>query len=99
MSLVGTHGKLEAFAPSHGVRSDDASLINYRKGVRNPAFVSDFRRAEPPAPEECGSLREEHVPVDAALLQAGNHAGATYQEGPARSRSAHLPRPPHALVP
>ena len=40
ISLVGTRGKLEAFAPSHGVRTDDPSLTNYRRGLRNPAFAT-----------------------------------------------------------
>ena len=37
ISLVGTLGKAEAFAPSHGVRQDDLDLINYRLGIRGPA--------------------------------------------------------------
>ncbi len=55
VSLVGTHGKLEAFAPSHGAREDDGDLINFRMGVRNSAFVrGEWELTEPPAPEECG---------------------------------------------
>ena len=52
LSLVGTHGKLEAFAPAHGQRTDDPSVINFRRHTRNAAFVDDFDRVEPPAPEE-----------------------------------------------
>ena len=29
LSLVGTRGKLEAFAPSHGQREDDASQVDF----------------------------------------------------------------------
>ena len=63
VSLIGTHGKLEAFAPSHGVRSDDPDLVNFRRGVRNPAFVRGFDYVDPPAPEECGELIEAHEGV------------------------------------
>lgn len=35
ISLVGTKGKLEAFAPSHGVKSIDATLPDFRMGVRD----------------------------------------------------------------
>lgn len=80
LSLVGTLGKLEAFAPSHGVRRDEESLINYRRGMRNPSFLSSWDRVDPPPPEECGELLESHVGVDARLLEAGNHCGATYEE-------------------
>ena len=80
LSLVGTHGKLEAFAPAHGQRTDDPSVINFRRHTRNAAFVDDFDRVEPPAPEECGSSEEAHIGVAAELLQAGNHAGATHEE-------------------
>ena len=80
VSLVGTHGKLEAFAPSHGVRVLDESEPNYRRGLRNVANVESWDRAEPPPPEECGELVEAHVGVDQALLEAGNHCGATFEE-------------------
>ena len=81
LSLVGPRGKLEAFAPSHGARTDDPSLINYRRGVRNVELVSGWGgRTEPPPPEQCGELTEEHVSVDPELLLAGNHAGATHEE-------------------
>lgn len=80
VSLVGTLGKLEAFAPSHGMRDDDESIVNYRMGVRNPAFLKGWDKVDPPAPEECGKLGEEHIGVAARLLEAGNHCGATYEE-------------------
>lgn len=80
VSLVGTLGKLEAFAPSHGVRDDDESIVNYRKGLRNPAFLASFDMADPPPPEQCGELIEAHEGVDKRLLEAGNHCGATYFE-------------------
>ena len=79
ISLVGSCGKLEAFAPSHGTRTDEACLINFRRGVRSAALSApNWHSAEPPAPDECGTLLEEHVAIEARLLQAGNHAGATY---------------------
>jgi myo-inositol 2-dehydrogenase/D-chiro-inositol 1-dehydrogenase len=94
VSLVGTHGKLEAFAPSHGLRTDDASVVNYRRGVRNPAFAKSWDRHDPPPPEECGQLSEEHVGVEARLLEAGNHCGATYEEVNAFADAALQGRPP-----
>jgi len=79
--LIGTHGKLEAFAPSHGLKRDDATIINFRRGIRNAAFVhGEWDRTEPPPPEDCGELTEEHIPIDPQLLEAGNHAGATFEE-------------------
>lgn len=78
VSLVGTKGKLEAFAPAHGVRTDDPSLVNYRQGIRH--MQGSWDRTDPPPPEESGEVHEEHVGVDARLLEAGNHAGATYEE-------------------
>lgn len=81
ISLVGTHGKLEAFAPSHGVRVDDPSEVNFRLGVRNAAFArGEWDLRDPPTPEACGALVEAHEAVDARLLEAGNHGGATYEE-------------------
>ena len=78
--LVGSHGKLEAFAPSHGVRTIDESEPNYRRGLRNPANVASWDFVDPPPPELCGELLETHEGVDPALLEAGNHCGATYEE-------------------
>jgi len=80
ISLVGTHGKLEAFAPSHGETTDDPDLVNFRRGVRNPEFVHKWDYVDPPAPQECGELIEAHEGVEARLLEAGNHCGATYEE-------------------
>ena len=89
ISLVGTRGKLEAFAPSHGVRTDDPSLTNYRRGLRNPAFATgEWELTEPPPADELGSLHEEHIGVDARLLEAGNHAGATHAQLSAFARAA-----------
>ena len=88
VALVGTLGKLEAFAPSHGVREDDASEVNYRRGVRNPLFATEWDRYDPPPPEICGELVEEHVGVDKRLLEAGNHCGATYFEVSAFAKAA-----------
>ena len=80
ISLVGTLGKLEAFAPSHGVTTDDPDLVNFRRGVRNPDFAKSWDYVDPPPPEQCGELIESHEGVDAKLLEAGNHCGATYEE-------------------
>ena len=80
ISLVGTHGKLEAFAPSHGVKTFDPDEPNFRKGVRNPAFLDRWDYVDPPPPADCGELTEAHVGVEARLLEAGNHCGATYEE-------------------
>jgi len=80
ISLVGTHGKLEAFAPSHGESTDDPDLVNFRRGVRNPAFIDSWDYVDPPLPEDCGDLLEAHEGVAARLLEAGNHCGATYEE-------------------
>ena len=49
--------------------------------MRNPAFAhGEWARSQPPPPEECGTLLEAHEGVDEALLRAGNHAGATFEE-------------------
>jgi len=81
ISLVGTRGKLEAFSPSHGVKTDDPEEVNFRRGVRNPLFADgEWDKVDPPAPEECGTLLESHEGVSAALLEAGNHGGATFEE-------------------
>ena len=80
VSLVGTLGKLEAFAPSHGVKVFDPNEPNFRRGVRNPAFAESWNFVDPPPPDECGQLIETHEGVDAKLLEAGNHCGATYEE-------------------
>ena len=94
ISLVGTLGKLEAFAPSHGVKDDDPNLVNFRRGVRNPAFVDSWEYVDPPLPGECGELIEAHESVDARLLEAGNHCGATYEEVQAFADAALGARPP-----
>jgi len=88
VSLVGTLGKLEAFAPSHGVREDDPDLVNFRLGLRNPKFVESWDYVDPPPPEDCGELLEAHEGVDARLLEAGNHCGATYEEVQAFANAA-----------
>jgi len=81
ISLVGARGKLEAFSPSHGVKTDDPNEVNFRRGVRNGPFASgECTLVEPPTPEQCGTLLETHEEVSAELLEAGNHGGATYQE-------------------
>jgi len=98
VSLVGTLGKLEAFAPSHGVREDDESVVNYRKGVRNPSFATEWDRYDPPPPEDCGELIEAHVGVDKKLLDAGNHCGATFFEVSAFAKAALAEQPPQVSL-
>ena len=63
ISLVGTHGKLEAFAPSHGVKTDDPNEVNFIRAIRNPAFVHEWDYSEPPPPEECGTIQQAHEAV------------------------------------
>ena len=93
LSLVGTHGKLEAFAPSHGVKADDADEPNYRKGLRNPAFASSWDKVDPPPPEECGSLVEEHESVEQRLLDAETTAARpTSRCRPLRTRRSRAAR-------
>ena len=77
---MGTKGKLEAFAPSHGVRTLDPTVVNYRRGIRSSQIVDAWNNVDPPSPEDCGELHEMHIGVDEALLEAGNHCGATYEE-------------------
>ena len=75
--------QLEAFAPSHGVRTDDLSLVNFRRGLRDVAFTDVANPPElvdPPPPSQLGSLSEEHVAADETLLEAGAHCGATHEE-------------------
>lgn len=100
VSLVGTRGKLEAFAPSHGVRTDDESVTNYIRGVRNPAFAEPdgWNRVDPPPPEECGELLEAHIGVEARLLEAGNHCGATYVEVSRFAAAALAQAPPEVTL-
>jgi predicted dehydrogenase len=80
VSLIGDRGKLEAFAPSHSMTKDDPDLINFRRGTRSELLSKSWSSPDPPAPSDCGDLIECHEDVDAALLEAGNHCGATYHE-------------------
>lgn len=81
VSLVGTRGKLEAFAPSHGTKQDDESEVNFRRCLRSAKFIAEYEeRARPPADLECGTIVEAHEKIDARLMQAGDHAGSTYYE-------------------
>jgi len=92
--LIGSKGKLEASAPSHGVRTIDVNEPNYRRGLRNPATLDGWNRVDPPPPELCGSLIETHEGVDSALLEAGNHCGATFEEVRAFTTAVHARTPP-----
>lgn len=78
VSAVGSRGKLEAFAPAHGVKHD-TEQPNFRAGYRLPR---DWDKAvdAPTEDHTCGAVTEEHVPIDEHLMAAGDHAGSTYYE-------------------
>jgi len=46
VSLVGTRGKLEAFAPSHGTKQDDESEVNFRRCLRSAKFIAEYEERE-----------------------------------------------------
>ena len=69
ITVVGETGKIEAFAPAHGHKSDDPNFINLRIGRRS-GFVTSER---PPDVEKMVPLEEHHIGVDESLLQAGCH--------------------------
>lgn len=78
VTAVGERGKLEAFAPAHGVRTDDHKP-NFRTGIRCPLDWEGQREA-PPESHTRGAVVEEKIPIDEALMAAGDHAGSTYYE-------------------
>ncbi|KAJ8609898.1 hypothetical protein CTAYLR_005553 [Chrysophaeum taylorii] len=71
VSAVGEKGKIEAFAPAHGVRSNDLRA-NFRVGIREDRDWES--RTTPPPPS---AVLEEHVAMD---FEHGDHAGSTYVE-------------------
>mmetsp|Transcript_8846 Transcript_8846/g.27182 ORF Transcript_8846/g.27182 Transcript_8846/m.27182 type:complete len:484 (+) Transcript_8846:2201-3652(+) len=79
VSAVGAAGKIEAFAPAHGVHHDDANTPNFRLG-RRKAMDWQERTTAPPESHTIGAVEESHVPIDNKLMAAGDHAGATYYE-------------------
>ena len=85
------------------MRTDDPSLINFRRGLRDAAFTGGAHGApefvEPPPPSQLGTLSEEHVAADAALLEAGAHCGATHEELVRFTQAAlHAGQPPEVSV-
>lgn len=78
VSAVGSLGKIEAFAPAHGIKTADGRP-NFRIGTRKSR---DWESCTD-APHESytrGAVSEEVVPFDQALMEAGDHAGSTYYE-------------------
>lgn len=81
VSLVGTRGKLEAFAPSHGATSDNELEANFRRCTRDETFASQYEAYDrPPTASECGTVLEAHEAIEERLMQAGDHAGSTFHE-------------------
>ncbi len=77
ISIVGNHGKLEAFAPAHQMtiaRDKDEVQTNFRIGLRQLPWVD---RIAPPPPS---TVEEFYEGADAKILSAGYHEGATYFE-------------------
>ena len=75
IAAVGRKGKVEAFAPSHG-----------QKGTSEGSFVRIGRRNEwesratAPDPEKMQPLEVIQTEIEARLMEAGDHGGATYYE-------------------
>jgi len=87
VSLVGTRGKLEAFAPSHGTKQDDESEVNFRRCLRSSKFIAEYEeRARPPADLECGTIVEAHEKIDARLMQARLQSPEMSRDEPRRYR-------------
>jgi len=97
VSAVGAAGKVEAFAPAHGVKHDDISKPNFRLGLRQP-MNWDQATAAPPESHTIGAVEELHVPIDDALMQAGDHSGATYYELLEFARACQQPLAPNNLA-
>ena len=75
ISVVGDHGKLEAFAPAHQMKAErDGPLPNFRIGLRELPWVD---RVTPPPPAQ---VEEFYEGADPKVLSAGYHEGATYFE-------------------
>ena len=75
ISVVGDHGKLEAFAPAHQMKAErDGPLPNFRIGLRQLPWVD---RVTPPPPAQ---VEEFYEGADSKVLSAGYHEGATYFE-------------------
>mmetsp|Transcript_1949 Transcript_1949/g.4947 ORF Transcript_1949/g.4947 Transcript_1949/m.4947 type:complete len:383 (+) Transcript_1949:2-1150(+) len=78
VSAVGDAGKIEAFAPAHGVKSHDGKP-NFRIATR---VDRDWESAVD-APDELhtrGAVVESSIAIDPTLMEAGDHAGATYYQ-------------------
>mmetsp|Transcript_2266 Transcript_2266/g.2949 ORF Transcript_2266/g.2949 Transcript_2266/m.2949 type:complete len:413 (-) Transcript_2266:255-1493(-) len=79
VSAIGDKGKVEAFAPAHGVKRLDPSKPNFRVSYRQPLDWENAKDA-PPESHTIGAVYESHIAIDPHLLAAGDHAGATYYE-------------------
>eukprot|EP00632_Arachnochrysis_sp_CCMP2950_P011959 CAMPEP_0185690408 /NCGR_PEP_ID=MMETSP1164-20130828/1097_1 /TAXON_ID=1104430 /ORGANISM="Chrysoreinhardia sp, Strain CCMP2950" /LENGTH=419 /DNA_ID=CAMNT_0028356973 /DNA_START=47 /DNA_END=1306 /DNA_ORIENTATION=+ len=80
VSVVGDAGKLEAFAPAHGIKADDKTKPNFRKGLRDRDHAWEHAVEAPPVDVTRDAVVETHVDLDADLMAAGDHAGSTYYQ-------------------
>ena len=76
ISIVGTQGKVEAFAPAHGTQAAHSAEPNVRVGLRDME-AAKASSVKPPSPV---AVEELTVLADTRLLEAGYHEGATYFE-------------------
>lgn len=76
---VGVRGKLEAFAPAHGVKTDDDAEPNFHSGIRQ-ARDWEASRDAPHQSHTKDAVVKSKVPLDTKLMAVGDHAGATYYE-------------------
>jgi|EP00945_MAST-04E_sp_MAST-4E-sp1_P003655 myo-inositol 2-dehydrogenase / D-chiro-inositol 1-dehydrogenase len=76
ISVVGSNGKLEAFAPAHQMKEGrgEAPAPNFRVGLRALPWVD---RVTPPPP---ATVKEFYEGADPKILSAGYHEGATFYE-------------------
>ena len=93
VSVVGDEGKLEAFAPAHGLRFErERAAAAAASGAPAPAPAPEpnvriNRRSAPPPdgalppdPSTFPPMEEAHEGADERVLAAGFHEGATYFE-------------------
>mmetsp|Transcript_5590 Transcript_5590/g.6403 ORF Transcript_5590/g.6403 Transcript_5590/m.6403 type:complete len:293 (-) Transcript_5590:767-1645(-) len=75
LAAVGSKGKVEAFAPSHGQKEN--SQGSFIRIGRRTEWVS---RADAPDPKTMNPIEEIQTEIEAKLMEAGDHGGATYYE-------------------